>query len=255
MSTSDLYATPRDVVNAADCHFYHEMDIPGFGPTGGAHWDLRGNEEAYLGNVDISGKRVLEIGPASGYMSFYMESRGAEVVSVELSPELDWDVVPDARLDFGEFTRDRVVGMEGLRNGYWFAHERLHSKARVHYGSAYELPAELGHFDVVTICAVLLHMRDPMRVVENCARLADTVIVTDLHHPDVPDDSPVMKWLSTADAPSLDTWWKFSPQLFVRFGEVLGFTSNVVNFHEQKLTLEPPRPAAMFTVVSTGRAN
>ena len=88
----------------------------------------------------------------------------------------------------------------------------------------------------MTVCAVLLHMRDPLRVVENCARLADTVIVTDLHHPDVPDDSPVMKWLSTPEAPSLDTWWEISPQLFVRFGEVLGFTSNVVTFHEQKLT-------------------
>ena len=63
-----------------------------------------------------------------------------------------------------------------------------------------------------------------------------------------------MQWLSTPEAPSLDTWWKFSPQLFVRFGEVLGFTNNVVTRHEQALTLEgQSRSAAMFSVVSTGR--
>ena len=112
--------------------------FPGSDRQRGPIGTCAGNEDAYIGHVDVSGKRVLKIGPASRYMSFYMESRGAEVVSVELSPELDWDVVPDAHLDFGEFARNRVVGMEGLRNGYWFAHERLHSKARVHYGSAYE---------------------------------------------------------------------------------------------------------------------
>jgi len=40
----------------------------------------------------------------------------------------------------------------------------------------------------------------------------------------------------------------------VRFGEVLGFTNNVVARHEQALTLEgQSRSAAMFSVVSSGR--
>ena len=114
--------------------------------------------------------------------------------------------------------------MEGLRNGYWFRARTPSQQGKVHVRSAYELPDELGHFrrrDCVSYCSICV-IHSPYAV-ENCARLADTVIVTDLHHPDVPDDSPVMKWLSTPEAPSLDTWWKFSPQLFVRFGEVLGF--------------------------------
>ncbi len=254
MSSPELYAVPRVVESADRCHFYHVMEIPGYGMTQGGHWDLRGGEESYVGHVDLAGKRVLEIGPASGYLTFWMESRGAEVVSVELSPDLAWDAVPDSHLDVKEFSRSRVDGMEGLRNGYWFAHERLHSKAKVHYGNVYDLPDELGRFDVAVLCAVLLHVRDPLRVVENCARLSDSLVVTDLSHPDVPEDAPVMQWLSTPEAPSLDTWWKFSPQLFVRFGEVLGFTNNVVTRHEQALTLEgQSRSAAMFSVVSTGR--
>lgn len=249
-----LYATPRHVESPTDCCFYHVMEIPGHGQTQDAQWDLRGNEEAYLGNVDISGKRVLELGPASGYMSFYMESRGAEVVSVELSPEMEWDVVPDAQLDVENFVSARRQIMEKLRNSYWFAHERVGSKARVHYGSGYAIPKELGHFDVATLCAVLLHVRDPLRVLANCADLADTLIVSDLVHPDVPANLPVMSWYSTPEAPSLDCWWKFSPQLFVRFGEVLGFSSNVVTYHQQMWTMDgPPRPAEMYTVVSSQR--
>ncbi len=254
MDSSALYAAPRQVGTADECHFYHVMEIPGHGMTQGGHWDLRGGEGDYLGHVDLSGRRVLEIGPASGYLSFFMESRGADVVSVELSPDLAWDAVPDAHMDVKEFSRSRTAGMEGLRNGYWFAHERLRSKARVHYGNVYDLPDELGHFDIAVLCAVLLHVRDPLRVVENCARLSDSLVVTDLHHADVPDDVPMLKWLSTPDSPSLDTWWKFSPQLFVRFGEVLGFTNNVVTYHDQTLTLDgPSRSTPMFTVVSTGR--
>jgi 2-polyprenyl-3-methyl-5-hydroxy-6-metoxy-1,4-benzoquinol methylase len=255
MTTAELYAAPRTVSDAADCHFYHVMEIPGYGLTTG-QWDLRGNEQDYLGHVSVAGKRVLEIGPASGYLSFYMESQGAAVVSVELSPEQKWDAVPEATLNVEEFSRNRVDGMEKLRNSYWYAHERLQSKAQVHYGSAYSLPSELGRFDVATLCSVLLHVRDPLKIVQNCAAIADTLIISDLRFEDVPDDVPTMKWFSTRESPSLDTWWRFSPQLFVRFGEVMGFTSTAVTFHEQTWTMdEAPRGAALYTVVLSGRSS
>jgi len=45
--------------------------------------------------------RVLEIGPASGFLTFEMEKRGADVISVEVTDEHGWDFVPypDARLE------------------------------------------------------------------------------------------------------------------------------------------------------------
>lgn len=55
---------------------------------------LRGHEADYLGHVNLAGKRVLEIGPASGHLTFWMEAQGAEVVGFDLGPNDDGPVVP-----------------------------------------------------------------------------------------------------------------------------------------------------------------
>ena len=66
MSTSDLYATPRNVASTlCHCHFYHEMDVPGSDRQRGPHRDLTEMRNTCIGHLDVSGKRVLEIGPAS----------------------------------------------------------------------------------------------------------------------------------------------------------------------------------------------
>ena len=74
------------------------MEIPGYGLVEGP-WDLRGGVDDYLGNVDLNGKRVLEVGTASGFLCFTMEGRGADVVAYDLSDEQSWDVVPYAQYD------------------------------------------------------------------------------------------------------------------------------------------------------------
>src|SRR5438094_8067518 len=70
------------------------MELPGHGVIEGRDWDLRGGIDEYLGKVDFAGQRVLEIGPASGFLTFEMEKRGADVVSVEVTAEHGWDFVP-----------------------------------------------------------------------------------------------------------------------------------------------------------------
>jgi O-methyltransferase len=225
------------------------MEIPGHGLVGG-EWDLRGSEEAYLGNVELAGRRVLEIGPASGFLTFYMESRGAEVVAVELGPDAEWDVVPNPRLDLDRIQADRRAVMERLRNAFWFAHERLGSRANVHYGSAYAIPAGLGRFDLAVMGSVLLHVRDPLRVVEQCARLADAVVVTDLHVPEL-DGTPTAQFVPAPDSDQWDTWWRMSPELVVRFLAVLGFGEMAVSHHEQlHIAAGQEYPMPMFTVVA-----
>jgi hypothetical protein len=79
---SSIYAEPRVVTNPAQCIFYHTMDIPGYGHVQG-DWDLRGHERQYLGNVDFAGKRVLEVGTASGYLPMYFQPDAKTVGSKE----------------------------------------------------------------------------------------------------------------------------------------------------------------------------
>src|SRR5689334_17854377 len=94
VSDDKIFAVPKKVDDLADCYFYHTMELPGHGVIEGRDWDLRRGVDEYLGKVDFDGQRVLEIGPASGFLTFEMEKRGAEVVSVEVTAEHGWDFVP-----------------------------------------------------------------------------------------------------------------------------------------------------------------
>jgi 2-polyprenyl-3-methyl-5-hydroxy-6-metoxy-1,4-benzoquinol methylase len=76
------YAEPLHVKNVAECYFYHHMDLPGLKEVGKG-WDLRKTIDDYLGHFDFRGKRVLDVGTASGFLTFEMEKRGAEVVSFD----------------------------------------------------------------------------------------------------------------------------------------------------------------------------
>jgi len=70
-------------------------------------WDIRGGVDDYLGNVDLKGKRVLEVGTASGFLCYTMEGRGADVVAYDLSDKQSWDVVPYAQYDHAAFDSER----------------------------------------------------------------------------------------------------------------------------------------------------
>ncbi len=184
-SNDEIFATPLNVGNVADCYFYHTMELPGHGVIEGRDWDLRGRVDEYLGKVDFAGQRVLEIGPASGFLTFEMEKRGADVVSVEVTEEHGWDFVPYPAARLEEVFSPRRIVMRQLKNSYWFSHAALQSKAKVYYGDAYNLPAALGEFDIAVMGAVLLHCRDPLRIVEQCGKRAKTLIIVDKFHPDL----------------------------------------------------------------------
>lgn len=266
-------ASPRVVDELRDCFFYHSTDVAGHGLVEG-EWDLRGREAPYLGQVDLRGKRVLELGTADGFLTFYMERQGAEVVSYDLSPDLSWDVVPFARTltdgprgrtGEGDWVRteDRFrERIAGLNNAYWFCHSRLGSNARMVYGDVYSVPLEIGNVDVTTFGALLLHTRDPFGALARALPLTrETVIVTEqlarVHRPLalarlhklVPRrvNKPAMRflpdWRSSAGA---DGWWRLSPEIVVAFIGVLGFERSTVSYHTQ---LYKGQKRKMFTVV------
>src|SRR5262245_57528488 len=88
-----LYAPPQTVTDVRDCYFYHTMDLPGYGTLVG-DWDLRAGIDRYLGGVAVHGKRVLELGTASGGLCFAMEQRGADMVAFDLAADHLWDFIP-----------------------------------------------------------------------------------------------------------------------------------------------------------------
>jgi SAM-dependent methyltransferase len=245
VTDENIFATPRKVEAIADCYFYHTMELPGHGVIEGRDWDLRGRVDEYLGNVDFAGQRVLEIGPASGFLTFEMEKRGADVISVEVTEQHGWDFVPYPVERLQEVFGPRRIVMQQLKNSYWFSHAALKSKARVHYGDVYDLPPALGQFDIAVMGSVLLHCRDPLRIVEQCGKIAPVLIITDMFRPEL-EGSAICRLAPTPQKFLWDTWWHFSTQFFTQFLGVMGFTSTQTSTHQQ---YHRKKAYTLFTIV------
>jgi len=156
-----MFAEPRVVADPSDCWFYHVID--GVPATADAPWDLRGKFSEYIGDVDLCGKRVLDVGSASGFLSFSAESAGAaEVVSFDMDSSARMHLLPFHEhlyyRDHRTWVEKHNEFTESLKNGYWFAHRALGSRAKVYYGDIYDLPEELGSFDVAIVAAVFEHL-------------------------------------------------------------------------------------------------
>jgi len=229
---NDIYAEPRLVTDLAQCAFYHTMDIPGFGHVEG-YWDLRGRERQYLGNVDFAGKRVLEVGTASGYLCFWMEQQGAEVVAYDLSPNQDWDIVPFARYDHQAHAATWRSGVGMLNDGYWLIHGAMGSKAKVVYGSVYDIPMEIGPVDIATFGSILLHVRDPFQALYKASLMTrERIIVTELHP--LWRRGRAMYFLPDGKTTEpKESWWLLPPKLVAAFLRVLGFEDSSVTYHRQ----------------------
>ena len=78
-----MYITPKKNIDINDCRFYHTFNFDGKDKIN-AKWDLTNCIDDYLSNFDFKGKRVIDIGSASGYLSFEMEKKGADVVSFDM---------------------------------------------------------------------------------------------------------------------------------------------------------------------------
>ena len=70
-----MLARERDDIELADCDFYHASTLAD-GTVIPGPWDLRGGESNYLGNIDVAGDRVLELGPADRSADLLHGGRG-----------------------------------------------------------------------------------------------------------------------------------------------------------------------------------
>jgi SAM-dependent methyltransferase len=251
-----IYEKPWSIDTIEECNFYHSTDIPGIGLVEG-QWDLRDRFEEYLGGYDFAGKKVLEIGPATGFLTFQIEKTARDIVAVELPMDRNfWNAVPYDALGLSRGRSKGWTGVErqfhehigGIRNGFWFCHKQFGSSARVYHGSAENLPESLGEFGVVLLASILLHSRSPVAILESCARLvSETIIITEIHD-EALGEGPVCSLVPTQGNNAWDTWWRFTPRFFTQFLEVLGFTEHKVTFHQQ---LADKAPLNMFTVTSS----
>lgn len=222
-----LLARPRFVDRLEDCFFYHAMDLPGFGLVRG-QWDLRGRFDDYAGRVEVAGKSVLDIGTATGFLSFEAEKRkAARVLSFDLS-----DAKQQAFLPFKDklysrdperWTRQYGAEIEQWKNAYWLCHRLLGSEAEVYYGNIYDLPQELGQFDIAIVGSVLEHLSDQVAALASIARLTKETIV--IVSPLLQTEERIARFEALAGNPEADfTWWTYSLGVYREVFGMLGFS-------------------------------
>jgi len=126
----------------------------------------------HLDPASLRGKRVLEAGCGTGELGAFFENCGCSVVSV------------DAREEFLAHLRQKYP----QREAYCMDLE--------HWD-----PEPLGHFDIVLAFGILPNLAEPLSFLEDCARLADTILIET-----VIVDTPWASLLKVADCRTEGAW-------------------------------------------------
>ncbi|GAB2581777.1 class I SAM-dependent methyltransferase [Spirosoma areae] len=270
--TPTFFSHTSAQVDPDDYYFYHTIDLPGLGEMKG-EWDLRIAPDAYLGNINLANKRVLEMGTANGFLSFYMESKGASVVSYDLSPEDDWDIVPYAHKDGAAWAPKRKNHIRKINNAYRLSHAILNSRADFVQGTVYRIPKSIGVVDISTFGSILLHVRDPFLALEQVSRITkETIVITEiLDNNRQKIINRLFGWLGNAAVrkirqkllgPSMifrpitsvghpeETWWHLTPELLEQFLAVLGFGDVQISYHNQFFA-QHNKSQLMYTIVAS----
>jgi len=223
MNKNIEFEKPRKVESLSDCLFYHEIDLPGIETVNG-RWDLRPTVEEYLGGHDFQGKTVLDIGAASGFLSFATEKRGAQVVSFDMADPSHLNFVPYVHPDFDmeKCQKTYFEWAEQLKNSYWFAHGLLESGAKAFYGNIYNIPEILGDFDVILFGMVLPHLRDPFQALYSGSLRAKKTIIITQQAPQIDEAYAYFMPDSETLSPEV-AWWSMSEKCVEKMLGVVGF--------------------------------
>lgn len=265
---------PSDNISLNDCEWYHIMEIPGIeGLTNGVY-DCRDDIGNILGNLDFQNKKVVNLGPSTGYISFEAERRGASVTSVDLSvdsEERDWTPIVDQ--NWKEDLKNFMSDERRRRNAFWYAHKALNSKSKLIITHANNLPKELEMHDIGIIFSVLLHIRDPFLALQRmCSHINEKIVITELggypkyFYKFLPADMYMaLKNMKTGllqnnlslinklpnfigkrfkNTPSLkflpqrgriaSKWWAFNPETIIAMLGLLGFGNPKIKYHYYK---------------------
>jgi tRNA (mo5U34)-methyltransferase len=162
----------------ASLEWYHTIDL-GHGIVTPGHYDHQPYLQFYGLPEDLSGKTVLDVGAASGFFSFEMERRGAQVTATDLPAWMDHDFGPAYQPD-----KTSDEGHRYLYEPFELARSVLGSNVKRREITIYDLsPETVGTFDLVFCSSLLLHLTDPIRAlwrIQSVAKKA-AIIATVIH--------------------------------------------------------------------------
>ena len=249
--------TRTDGQGTGQVAYYHSIDLPDGRRTHG-DWSIS-DMDAYLGRVPLAGRRVIDVGTATGALAFAAEARGArEVIALDLPARAEYD----PRLPVDADRRARALAWrEAVRRGFDECHAALGSSVRREPGDVRSLRQDLGRFDVGILGNVLQHLRDPGGALLAVAAMCNVIVVTeaDWMHRHVPDELPA---LVTFDTDQPWSWYQARPAWVADMLRRNDFDGITIEHHAQRYhgSIWPddgPRPDPVevphFTVVGWHR--
>ena len=259
-SDSDQRETPTPA--RSECEFYHAMDFPDGESVAGV-WDIRGQFDQYIGHYPISGKTVLDVGTASGFLAFEAEKRGARVTAIDALRATEFERVPFAgslhQTDRCAWAARMAKWHQGIKNGFWFARRKYASNVEMVYLPLAELPFWGRRFDVVIAGAIIEHLANPVPVLADLAAIANEAVIIAFTPVDDTDDQ-IMRTMNDWSNPRYDyTWWSLSRGLYRRVFANVGFDVEFVTSVARFVGTEPPpapatREHAHPTIIARRRA-
>jgi tRNA (mo5U34)-methyltransferase len=202
----------------ADVEWYHVIDLP-HGVSTPGFVDHRNQLDKYGLPEDMTGMRALDVATYDGFWAREMERRGAEVVAIDIESMAEVDLPRNWTDELKKSGFDRETGA-----GFKVASELLGSNVKREICSVYDLgPEKLGMFDVAFCSDLLLHLRDPLKAIENVWRVVNQfAIFADVYEPELEAvDAPVTEF-AMADTTAM--WWRPNSRCLTRMMQVARFS-------------------------------
>lgn len=223
-----------------ECYFYHTFDFPDSERVEGTWtiWDF----SEYIGGYDIKNKTVLDVGTASGFLTFHAERCGARVTALDVVSMKEIRQVPFAsslsyqnRAEWVEkLGRESLVRM---KKSWWYGWHKFNSRAEVFYMPLDNLMEWDRTFDVVIAGAIVEHISDPIFAIGAWARVAKEALLIPFTTV-VPTSELLMRPITSWTDPSYSyAWWELSRGLYERIFDNLGFD---VEFREATARFNQP---------------
>ena len=244
---------PSENISLDDCEWYHIMEVPGIGLTEGV-FDCREDIDNIFGNLDFNGKKILNLGPITGYLNFAAEERGGKVTSIDLGVDpknLQRDWVVNVSKPWREDLKNFMEGERKRRNAFWYAHKALNSKSKLIICHINNLPDEVEIQDIGIIFSVLLHIRDPYTaLLRMCSHIREKIVITELGGYNMRDtlfnaiprffrkrfskpSLPYMRFLPS-EAKGGAVWWAFNQETVIAMLKLLGFGKTEIIYHDYR---------------------